>query len=155
MYLTALIALATVSEAGCEKDTDCKGDRLCIDEVCTDPAPAAEPAAPAASATVCFRRPAGASGWAVPLAVRQDSDPLEKFAVGQQDCFEVTAGSHEYGAYYWGKADKSSTRDAATVSVDLAPDDCRYFKVIMGFWGVLLKETESKRFEPSATCDRE
>ena len=28
--------------AGCEKDTDCKGDRICEDGVCQDPAPASD-----------------------------------------------------------------------------------------------------------------
>ena len=32
---------------GCEKDTDCKGDRICEAGVCTDPGPGSEPSAPA------------------------------------------------------------------------------------------------------------
>jgi hypothetical protein len=48
------------SEAGCAKDTDCKGDRICVQGQCAEPAgnaPAAPPAAPTpgpqADATVC------------------------------------------------------------------------------------------------------
>jgi hypothetical protein len=104
-----------------------------------------------ASAHLCFRRPAGAGGWAVPLFVRQDGADFWEFSVGEQRCFDVTPGRHEFGAYYWGRIQRGSTRPAATVHLDIEAGDCVYLKVIMGFWGVLLYETDARRFRH--TCD--
>ena len=42
----SLIGLALTSpdaQAGCEKDTDCKGDRICVSSACADPTPTAAP----------------------------------------------------------------------------------------------------------------
>lgn len=115
---------------------------------------AAQDASPAneANARVCFRRAAGASGWAVPLTVRQDGSDLENFSVGEQLCFDVAPGRHEFGALYWGRTNRATTRPAATKSLDLAAGGCHYYKVIMGFWGVLLRDTDDRRFQKSATC---
>ena len=43
MAILALI-VATLISAGCDKDTDCKGDRVCEDGKCVAPAPIATPA---------------------------------------------------------------------------------------------------------------
>ncbi len=40
VLLCSLALASTTAEAGCEKDTDCKGDRICVDSACADPAPA-------------------------------------------------------------------------------------------------------------------
>jgi len=40
-----LVPVSPVLAGGCEKDTDCKGDRICVQGECTDPTPAARPAA--------------------------------------------------------------------------------------------------------------
>ncbi len=103
-------------------------------------------------AKVCFRRPAGASGWAVPLAVRDDGVLLDRFGVGNKECYTVLPGTHEFGALYWARMDVSTTRPAATATVEIAPGDCRYFKVIMGFWGVVLRETGPSRFRDLEAC---
>lgn len=53
LVLTVLVLLAmvwpSVALAGCEKDTDCKGDRICENEKCVSPAQAApSPSSPSA-----------------------------------------------------------------------------------------------------------
>ncbi len=47
--LAVVIAAPALAEAGCTKDTDCKGDRICVEERCVDPA-VSSPAAPAPGA---------------------------------------------------------------------------------------------------------
>ena len=103
-------------------------------------------------ATVCFRRAAGASGWAVPLAVRRNGHLMERFSVGNQRCFTLKPGPQEFGALYWGRTKAKTTRPAATVNVLLAPGDCRYFRVIMGFSGVLLTEVDQRHFREPNLC---
>lgn len=110
------------------------------------------PSTDAASAQVCFRRAAGASGWGVPLTVRQDGADLENFSVGEQRCFDVAPGRHEFGTLYWGRTNRSTTRPAATKDIEIAAGGCHYYKVVMGFWGVLMRETDDRRFQVSATC---
>lgn len=114
-------------------------------------APASEQAG--SRAVVCFRRPFGGGAWAVPLTVRQDGTLLGQLAVGDQRCLDVSAQRHEFGALYWARAERGSTRPAATRVVELQPGECRHFKVLMGFWGVVLRETDASRFKPPATCD--
>jgi hypothetical protein len=104
-------------------------------------------------ASVCIRRAVGSGGFAVPLNVRDNGEPLYAFQVTEQQCFAVRPGRHELGALYWGKLDKTSTRPEATATVDVAPKDCRYFTVVMGLSGVLLRETDSERFRDDARCD--
>jgi len=113
---------------------------------------APEVSEPPAPAEVCFRRPVGASGWAVPLLVRLDGVDLEHFSIHEQKCFSVPAGSHTFGALYWARMRRATTRSAATVTLDLAGNDCHYYEVRPGFWGVVLRESDSSRFEPAATC---
>lgn len=43
------LAIHAPALAGCTKDTDCKGDRICVDEVCVDPPPSSSPSTPPAS----------------------------------------------------------------------------------------------------------
>jgi hypothetical protein len=107
---------------------------------------------PPALADVCFRRATGSSGWAVPILVRLDGADLEHFSVGEQKCFSVPAGSHTFGAMYWARVHRATTRPAATATLDLAGNDCHYYKVVFGFWGLLLEESSSMKFGPAATC---
>jgi len=37
IIVAALLAIATPASADCTKDTDCKGDRVCIKSECVDP----------------------------------------------------------------------------------------------------------------------
>ena len=48
LIVVAVLTLgSSAAQAGCEKDTDCKGDRICEAGACVSPAPAAPPASPA------------------------------------------------------------------------------------------------------------
>ncbi|MGI5864360.1 MAG: dickkopf-related protein [Myxococcales bacterium] len=54
-----LLALSAPARAQCTKDTDCKGDRICINGACTSPAPAPSPySAPAPAPTSYTTAPA-------------------------------------------------------------------------------------------------
>ena len=134
----------------------CEAGTVCTDAgECSPTSAAVEPAPVVAAApggTVCVRRAAGMSGWAVPLVVRDNGEVLWKFQVGQQKCFPVAAGPHEIGALYWAKMDVSATRPAATQALDVTESSCHYYKVIMGFWGVLLRVSDESRFAPDARC---
>lgn len=116
---------------------------------------APEPSEPPSPAEVCFRRPVGGSGWAVPLLVRLDGADLEHFSIREQKCFSVPAGSHTFGALYWARMRRATTRPGATVTLDLAGGDCHYYKVGPGFWGVVLRESDNVKFDPAATCGHE
>ena len=50
-----LLLLALVAHAGCDKDVDCKGDRICEEGVCTDPTPPGISPLPVSQSEKLFR----------------------------------------------------------------------------------------------------
>lgn len=59
---------ATPATGGCEYDTQCKGDRVCVDRQCVDPAPKPEAGATAAAAPAASATPPAAPAPAIGAA---------------------------------------------------------------------------------------